>query len=63
MKYLIDSLQSYKSGHCDALHPVLKEPDKSFMGDHILDKPVTTGEFHIFAEAVMNWPVLSSNHA
>lgn len=54
MKYLIDSLQSYESRDSDALYPVSKEPDKSFMGDHVLNMPVTTGEFWVFTEAVMN---------
>ncbi|KAJ7898823.1 hypothetical protein B0H14DRAFT_3554223 [Mycena olivaceomarginata] len=36
MKYLVDSLQSYETGHGDALCPVPHEADKSFMGEHLL---------------------------
>ncbi|KAK0489204.1 hypothetical protein IW261DRAFT_1557697 [Armillaria novae-zelandiae] len=56
MKYLVDSLQSYESGHSDALHPLPKEAERSFMGDHVLEKPVTTAEFRVFAEAVLTRP-------
>ncbi|KAJ7858328.1 hypothetical protein B0H13DRAFT_2571611, partial [Mycena leptocephala] len=45
VKYLLDSLQSYEMGHSDALCPVPLEADKSFMGDHLLVKPVATEEF------------------
>ena len=45
MKYLIDSLQSYETGHGNALHPIHTEPDKSFMSDHIAMQPVTAEEF------------------
>ncbi|KAJ6480027.1 hypothetical protein C8R47DRAFT_1186705 [Mycena vitilis] len=45
MKYLLDSLQSYETGHGDALCPVPHEADRSFMGDHLLVKPVATEEF------------------
>ena len=34
MKYLIDSLQSFETGHGNALHPIPLELDKSFMGEH-----------------------------
>ncbi|KAK0470117.1 uncharacterized protein EV420DRAFT_1634543 [Desarmillaria tabescens] len=54
MKYLVDSLQSYESGHSNALYPIPKEADKTFMGDHVLEKPVTTAEFHVFADAVLS---------
>lgn len=56
MKYLVDSLQSYKSGHGDALYPIPKEADKTFMGDHVLEKPITTTEFRVFADAVLSRP-------
>ncbi|PBL04470.1 hypothetical protein ARMGADRAFT_1022882 [Armillaria gallica] len=41
----VDSLQSYESGHSDALYPIPKEADKTFMEDHVLEKPITTTEF------------------
>lgn len=53
IKYLVDSLQSYESGHGDALCPTPREADKSFMGDHLLVQPVTTDEFRTFSVAVM----------
>ena len=44
IKYLVDSLQAYETGHGDALHPVQKGADQSFMGDHITTAQVTAGE-------------------
>jgi hypothetical protein len=52
MKYLIDSLQSYESGHGNALHPICAEPDKSFMGDHIAMQTVTAEEFREMKRSV-----------
>ncbi|KAF8228319.1 hypothetical protein L208DRAFT_1292218, partial [Tricholoma matsutake] len=52
MKYLIDSLQSYESGHGNALHPICAEPDKSFMGDHIAMQTVTVEEFQEMKHSV-----------
>ena len=45
MKYLIDSLQSYESGHGNTLYPICTEPEKSFMSDHIGMKTVTAEAF------------------
>ncbi|KAF8798245.1 hypothetical protein BYT27DRAFT_7264839 [Phlegmacium glaucopus] len=45
IKCLVDSLQSYESGHGGALHPIPLDPKKTFMGDHLSLKPVTTEEF------------------
>ncbi|KAK7050285.1 hypothetical protein R3P38DRAFT_3606265, partial [Favolaschia claudopus] len=53
MKYLLDSLQSYETGHADALCPVQNEVDKSFMGEHLLVKPVTTQEFRATTSEIM----------
>ncbi|KAJ7149831.1 hypothetical protein C8R43DRAFT_1088159 [Mycena crocata] len=47
MRYLMDSLQSYETGHGDALCPIPKEADKSFMGEHLLVKPVAAEEFRL----------------
>ncbi|PBK88145.1 hypothetical protein ARMGADRAFT_1034115 [Armillaria gallica] len=44
-----------QSGHGDALYPIPKEADKTFMGDHVLEKPITTAKFHVFADAVLSW--------
>ena len=52
MKYLVDSLQSYESGHSDALCPVQREADKSFMGDHKLFEPVTVNEFRTISSSI-----------
>lgn len=41
----MDSLQSYESGHGDALCPIAKEAEKSFMGDHLRVGPVSTEEY------------------
>ncbi|KAF9058958.1 hypothetical protein BDP27DRAFT_1432012 [Rhodocollybia butyracea] len=53
MKYLMDSLQSYETGHGNALCPSRLEPAKSFMSDHSLDQPVTVNDFRCFADAMM----------
>ncbi|KAK6992360.1 hypothetical protein R3P38DRAFT_3373026 [Favolaschia claudopus] len=53
MKYLLDSLQSYETGHADALCPVQHEVDKRFMGEHILVKPVTTADFRATTAELM----------
>jgi hypothetical protein len=44
IRYLVDSLQSYETGHGDALRPVPTEIDQSFNGDHVLSNPVTAVE-------------------
>ena len=54
MKYLIDSLQSYEMDYGDALCPMQNEPDRSFMGDHVLMQPVTVNEFRMFTSALMS---------
>jgi hypothetical protein len=53
MKYLVDSLQSYETGHGDALCPVPHEADKSFMGEHLLVKPVATEEFRTVTSQII----------
>ncbi|KAJ7753850.1 hypothetical protein B0H16DRAFT_1544129 [Mycena metata] len=53
MKYLLDSLQSYETGHGDALCPVPLEADKSFMGDHLLVRPVATEEFRTVTSQII----------
>lgn len=52
MKYLVDSLQSYESSHSDALCPVQREADKSFMGDHKLLEPLTINEFRTISSSI-----------
>jgi hypothetical protein len=44
IKYLVDSLQSFESGHGDALHPIPNDPVNFFMGDHTAMAPATTEE-------------------
>jgi hypothetical protein len=44
IKYLVDSLQSYESGHENALHPVALEMEQVFMGEHVAFKPATCGD-------------------
>lgn len=53
MRYLMDSLQSYESGHGDALNPHRLEADKSFMGDSDALKPPTVAEFRTFSEKIL----------
>ena len=52
IKYLVDSLQSYESGHGDALHPIPLDPEKTFMGDHVALMPVTNHEFYRFRHSL-----------
>jgi hypothetical protein len=49
VKYLVDSLQTYETGHGDALRPVQTEADRSFCGDHVLTNMVTAAEVREFA--------------
>ena len=44
IKYLVDSLQSFESGHGDALHPIPIDPTNFFMADHTAMAPATTEE-------------------
>ena len=44
IKYLVDSLQSYETGHGNALCPIATEADKTFMGEHINQAPPSTEE-------------------
>jgi hypothetical protein len=44
IKYLVDSLQSFESGHGDALHPIPIDPTNFFMGDHTAMAPATNEE-------------------
>ncbi|KAJ7827711.1 hypothetical protein B0H13DRAFT_2373687 [Mycena leptocephala] len=53
MRYLMDSLQTYETRHSNALCPIPREADKSFMGDHLLLKPVDTGEFRLFTSQIL----------
>jgi hypothetical protein len=52
MKYLVDALQSFESGHGNALYPIRTEPEKSFMGEHIGMQTVTAEEFREMTRAV-----------
>ncbi|KAF8202083.1 hypothetical protein K438DRAFT_1581786, partial [Mycena galopus ATCC 62051] len=53
MQYLLDSFQSYESGHSDALNPFRTEPDKTFMGEHTLLQPATKAELQLFGEQIL----------
>ncbi|KAJ7875889.1 hypothetical protein B0H14DRAFT_2568489 [Mycena olivaceomarginata] len=53
MPYLLDSLQSYESGHGDALNPHRLEMDKSFMGDYEVLKAPTVGEFRTLSDKIL----------
>jgi hypothetical protein len=52
MKYLVDALQSFESGHGNALYPIRTEPEKSFMGEHTGMQTVTAEEFREMTRAV-----------
>lgn len=64
MRYLMDSLSSYESGHSDALCPISSERDTSFLGESALVRPVTVNEFRVFADNMMKREQTTScNHA
>jgi len=44
IKYLVDSLQSYETGHGNALCLIPNEADKGFMGEHVNQAPPSTKE-------------------
>src|ERR1700733_3874049 len=52
MKYLVDALQNFESGHGNALYPIRTEPEKSFMGEHIGMQTVTAEEFREMTRTV-----------
>lgn len=54
MKYLMDSLQSYETGHSDALCPIQNEADRSFMGEHHHLEPVSRAEFHSLTSTLVS---------
>lgn len=51
MKYLFNSLQHLESDYSNALCPVQKEYDKSFMGNQKLLQAVTVEEFQLFSKS------------
>ncbi|KAJ7611843.1 hypothetical protein FB45DRAFT_843944 [Roridomyces roridus] len=53
MRYLLDSLQSYESGHGDNLNPHRWELDKSFMGENDALKPATSAELRTLTSKLM----------
>lgn len=53
MRYLMDSLQSYESGHGDALNPHRLQADKSFMGDHDALQAPSIAEFRLLSEQIL----------
>ncbi|KAJ7644798.1 hypothetical protein FB45DRAFT_976028 [Roridomyces roridus] len=53
MRYLLDSLQSYESGHGDALNPHRLRLDQSFMGEHDALQPATVAELRAFEKTVV----------
>ncbi|KAH9948145.1 hypothetical protein B0H21DRAFT_848678 [Amylocystis lapponica] len=48
IRYLVDELHAYENTHSDALHPLQREANVSFNGDHILTSPVTAAELREF---------------
>ena len=56
IKYLVDSLQSFESGHGDALHPIPIDPINFFMGDHTAMAPATTEEVHQLSASI-SWNI------
>ena len=63
MKYLMDSLQSYETGHSDALCPIQNEADRSFMGEHHHLEPVSRAEFHSLTSTLVSTIHIAIAHA
>ena len=55
IKYLVDSLQSYDTGHGNTLCPIGTEANESFMGEHINQAPPST-------EDIQQWK-MSMDHS
>ncbi|KAJ7269579.1 hypothetical protein C8J57DRAFT_1322398 [Mycena rebaudengoi] len=53
MRYLLDSLQSYESGHGDALYPFVRSLRKVLWGDHNSLQPPTTAEFRLLGGQIL----------
>jgi len=54
MKYLLDSLQSYESGHSNALCPTRLDVDQSFMGDHQKLYAATRGDIENMSTSIIS---------
>ena len=52
IKYLVDSLQSFESGHGDALHPIPTDSVNFFMGDHTAMAPATNEEIRQLSASI-----------
>lgn len=52
MKYLLDSLQSFETGHGNALHPIPLGADQSFMGEHLTTQPASGEQVQQISERV-----------
>jgi len=52
MKYLLDSLQSFETGHGNVLHPIPLSTDQSFMGEHLAMQPASGEQVQQISECV-----------
>ena len=52
MKYLLDSLQRYENGFADAMSPIKKELQRSFLGEAALKQPVSAAEMQQLARFI-----------
>jgi hypothetical protein len=52
MKYLLDSLQSFETGHGNVLHPIPLGTDQSFMGEHLATQPASGEQVQQISERV-----------
>src|SRR5882724_3978715 len=51
IRYLLDEPYYYEEGHGDALRPIPKCADKSFLGEHAENRPVTKNEVQTIIHA------------
>ena len=54
MKYLFNSLQSLESDHRDALCPVQRDRDQSFMGNEKILQPLSREEFQLLGKNLVD---------
>lgn len=52
IRYLLDELGAYESGHGDALRPVPSDPSRFFMGEHLEVAPATAAHISAFSDSL-----------
>ena len=53
VRYLLDELYYYEEGHGDALRPVPREVNQSFLGEHAENHPATKQEVQVIMQELL----------